>query len=76
MPETTAAGRVELYRCVRFPGQWEFDRVLIDNFAGEPTPLFGLIIFAGGSLLISETSYVFFTLIRREARGSRIQEIQ
>jgi hypothetical protein len=39
MPETTAAGRVELYRCVRFPDQWEFDRVLIDNFAGADATL-------------------------------------
>lgn len=39
LPETTAAGRVELYRCVRFPGQWEFDRVLIKNFAGADATL-------------------------------------
>ena len=34
LPETTAAGRVELCRCVRFPDQWELDTVLIDNIAG------------------------------------------
>jgi hypothetical protein len=39
MPETSAAGRVELYRCVKFPDQWEFDRVLIDNFAGSDATL-------------------------------------
>ena len=38
LPETTAAGRVELYRCVRFPCQWEIDTLLIDNFAAvDPT---------------------------------------
>lgn len=41
LPETTAAGRVELYRCVGFPGQWELDTVLIDNLAGvDPTVWF------------------------------------
>jgi hypothetical protein len=39
LPETTASGRVELYRCVRFPDQWELDTVLIDNFAGADATL-------------------------------------
>jgi hypothetical protein len=39
LPETTAAGRVELYRCVRFPDQWELDAILVDNFAGADATL-------------------------------------
>lgn len=39
LPETTASGRVELYRCVQFPDQWELDTVLIDNFAGADATL-------------------------------------
>lgn len=39
LPETTAACRVELYRCVRFPDRWELDTVLIDNFAGADATL-------------------------------------
>jgi len=39
LPETTAVGRVELYRCVRFPDQWELDTVLVDNFAGADATL-------------------------------------
>jgi hypothetical protein len=39
LPETTAAGRIELYRCVRFPDQWELDTVLVDNFAGADATL-------------------------------------
>lgn len=30
IPETAANGTVELYRCVEFPGRWEFDRTLLD----------------------------------------------
>jgi hypothetical protein len=39
LPETAAAGRVELYRCVRFPDRWELDNVLIDNLAGADSTL-------------------------------------
>jgi hypothetical protein len=39
LPETTAAGRVELYRCIRFPDQWELDTILVDNFAGADATL-------------------------------------
>jgi hypothetical protein len=39
LPETTAAGRVELYHCVKFPDQWELDCVLIDNFTGADATL-------------------------------------
>jgi hypothetical protein len=31
VPETGAAGRIELYRAVDFPDRWELDRVLIDG---------------------------------------------
>ncbi len=39
LPETTAAGRVELYRCVRFPDEWELDTTLVDNLAGADSTL-------------------------------------
>lgn len=39
LPETTAAGRIELYRCVDFPSRWELDKILIDNFAGVDATL-------------------------------------
>ena len=39
LPETTAAGRVELYHCVRFPDQWTLDKVLIDNLPGADCTL-------------------------------------
>jgi hypothetical protein len=39
LPETTAVGRVELYRCGRFPDRWELDTVLVDNFAGADATL-------------------------------------
>ena len=31
LPETKQNNRVELYRCVKFPDQWEFEKALIDN---------------------------------------------
>jgi hypothetical protein len=31
LPETYQAGRVELYRCVSFPHEWEPEAVLLDN---------------------------------------------
>jgi hypothetical protein len=31
VPETKQNNRVELYRCTRFPDQWEFEKTLIDN---------------------------------------------
>jgi len=31
IPETRAKGRVELYRCVEFPGRWELARTLLDG---------------------------------------------
>jgi hypothetical protein len=38
VPESLAAGRVELYRCTEFPHVWELDRVLLDDFRGvDPT---------------------------------------
>jgi hypothetical protein len=39
LPETTAAGRIELYHCVRFPDQWKLDTVLIDNLPGADSTL-------------------------------------
>lgn len=39
IPETMAAGRVELYRCAQFPDKWELDTVLVDNFAGSDATL-------------------------------------
>lgn len=34
IPESSAERRVQLFRAVTFPGQWELDRVLLDGFAG------------------------------------------
>lgn len=31
MPEQRAAGRLDLYRCARFPDRWVFERTLIDG---------------------------------------------
>jgi hypothetical protein len=39
LPETTAERRVELYRCVRFPDEWELDTTLVDNLAGADSTL-------------------------------------
>ena len=39
IPETIAAGRIELYRCAQFPDEWELDTVLVDNFAGSDATL-------------------------------------
>jgi hypothetical protein len=40
LPETRGAGRVELYRSVRFPDQWALESVLLDNIsAADPTLL-------------------------------------
>jgi hypothetical protein len=31
LPETKQNNKIELYRCTRFPDQWEFEKTLIDN---------------------------------------------
>lgn len=37
-PETGSNGTVELYKCVRFPYEWELERILIENVeAADPT---------------------------------------
>jgi hypothetical protein len=37
VPESAAAGTVELYRCTRFPNRWEFERELLRGFAVDTT---------------------------------------
>ena len=37
VPESAAAGTVQLYRCTRFPNQWEFERELLRGFAVDTT---------------------------------------
>ena len=38
LPETRESGQVRLYRCIDFPGQWRFEKTLIDNVsAADPT---------------------------------------
>lgn len=38
VPEKRAANRVDLYRCVQFPGHWEFVSTLVDGMAlADPT---------------------------------------
>jgi hypothetical protein len=40
IPETAANGTLELYRCVRFPGQWELSKTLMrDIYATDATLL-------------------------------------
>ena len=39
IPETSGAGRIELYRAREFPGSWEFHSVLVDGVvASDATP--------------------------------------
>jgi hypothetical protein len=37
IPETSARGRVELYRAVEFPNEWQLERVLIEQPASDAT---------------------------------------
>jgi hypothetical protein len=37
VPESAAAGMVQLYRCTRFPNRWEFERELLRGFAVDTT---------------------------------------
>lgn len=40
LPETSAAGRVDLYRCVEFPHRWRSERTLLSRIdAADTTPL-------------------------------------
>ncbi|MBE0677016.1 MAG: hypothetical protein IH591_20350 [Bacteroidales bacterium] len=40
IPETAANNTIELYRCVRFPDKWEFDRIIMDGVSATDTTLF------------------------------------
>jgi hypothetical protein len=37
MPESSRTGKIELYRSVRFPAEWRFDRVLIEQPGADAT---------------------------------------
>ena len=37
MPDASRKGRVELHRSVRFPTEWQFERVLLEQPAADPT---------------------------------------
>jgi len=39
IPETGKNNRVELYRCIHFPNQWEFEKTLISNICALDTTL-------------------------------------
>ncbi|PHV07425.1 hypothetical protein CSQ96_09465 [Janthinobacterium sp. BJB412] len=39
VPETSATRRVELYRCVDFPGQWQLEAVLLDGVNAVDTTI-------------------------------------
>jgi hypothetical protein len=39
LPETSASGRLELYRATTFPAEWTFDRALIEPFDGVDATL-------------------------------------
>lgn len=41
LPETRGAGDIRLYRCLEFPGKWEFAGKLFDLEAVDTTVLFG-----------------------------------
>lgn len=60
IPESGAHGTVELYRCKRFPDQWEFVKVLFHGRAVDTT------------IHIADGLYWFFTTLQ-EARGDAIQ---
>lgn len=41
IPETSGAGRIEIYRATRFPDTWEREAVLVDDvIASDATPLY------------------------------------
>lgn len=40
IPETYQANQVRLYRALEFPDQWQFEKVLIDKYAGIDSTLF------------------------------------
>ncbi|MBF0622664.1 MAG: hypothetical protein HQL54_12125 [Magnetococcales bacterium] len=40
VPECSASGRIELYRCTHFPNEWTLQRVLMDNVSAADTVLF------------------------------------
>jgi len=55
IPETRAKGRIELYRCVEFPGRWELARTLLDGIlAAEST----VVVHAGRCWLFASVSPV------------------
>ncbi|MBI3372853.1 MAG: hypothetical protein HY017_13995 [Betaproteobacteria bacterium] len=60
IPETVAAGTVELYRCTRFPDMWQFERVLLRGFAVDTT------------IWIEDGVYWFFVTFQ-EPRGYAFQ---
>ncbi len=39
LPETKATQRIELYRCIQFPDQWKFERVLIPEISAVDSTL-------------------------------------
>jgi hypothetical protein len=61
MPETASSGAVELYRCIRFPDRWEFDRDLFKGRAVDST------IWIEGGLY-----WLFVTLQEPRGRGTQL----
>jgi len=40
IPETASNNTIELYRCTKFPDQWEFDRIIMSDVSATDTTLF------------------------------------
>lgn len=60
VPESVGAGTIELYRCTRFPDQWQFERELLRTSAVDTT------------VWIENGVYWFFVTFR-EPRGGAFQ---
>lgn len=60
VPESVANGTVDLYRCTRFPDQWQFEKELLRERAVDTT------------VWVEDGLYWFFVTLQ-EARGSAIQ---
>ena len=59
LPETAQNRTLEVYRCVRFPDQWEFVKTLIDGIYAVDATLFGY-----------ENKWWLFANVKEEGRSS------
>jgi len=54
IPETNQSRRVELYKCIQFPDQWELDTILMKNIQTADTTIY-----------VKEGIYWMFTSVRK-----------